>query len=317
MRKHTAKILIALAVLAGVGIALFLLRGREPIYQGKTAAAWFRTLYVSRLASKRITTLTMPTGPLLVEIPGDPDPEALKALRALGSNAVSHLVATIQYPDSFFERAYWRALAKVPSPLQWLFPRPVPKLALAIEAASTLPELGPVGRSAIPALVACLKTGNPLLDRPVREALGRMRPRFDELAPYLEDLAKQGHYATVCSLIRDLHFRGPETVGLLCQAGQAPNHGVDRTVLMLLEQQGPGAAPAVPILVTALGDPDSEVRYLSARTLGEIGTNARPALDALKRACHDANVMVRNAASKAIRKIAPDEDHPASSDGPR
>jgi len=303
-----------LAVLACVGVALGLWLGRKPTYKGKTASAWFRISYESRQANKTVTTLPMPTGPMLVEVPGDPDPEALAALRAMGTNAVSYLVATIRRSDSRFDRIYWRAVGLVPSWLQWLVPKPVPKSWLATEAAAILPELGPAARSAIPALVASLRTGNPLLNHAARDALGRIRPRFDELAPSLEDLAKQGHYATACSLIWDLHLREPETVSLLCQAGRASDSRVRRTVLMLLEQQGPNAAPALPVLIAAMEDPDSEVRYLTARTLGEIGTIACPALEALKRACDDTNVMVQNASRRAIGKIAPGEDHPASSD---
>jgi HEAT repeat protein len=230
---------------------------------------------------------------------------------------VSYLVATIRRSDSRFDRIYWRAVGLVPSWLQWLVPKPVPKSWLATEAAAILPELGPAARSAIPALVASLKTGNPLLNHAARDALGRIRPRFDELAPCLGELAKQGDCATVCALIQDLHFRGSATVPLLCEALRTTDRQARRTALMLLEQQGPNAARAVPLLVTTLHDPDSEVRYLTARTLGEIGTNARPALEALKRACHDTNVMVQNASARAIRKIAPGEHDPAPSDGQR
>ena len=303
VRKRAAKVLVASAVLASVTVACFLLPGCEPTHKGKTASAWFRDLYESKQANKTVTTMTMPSGPLLVEIPGDSDPEALEALRALGSHAVTYLVATIQHSDSSFERTYWRVLGKVPSWLQWLFPKPVPRSWLASQAAATLPELGPEARSAIPALVACSKTRDPWLKPAARDALGRMRPRFDELAPCLHNLARQREYAAVASLIWDLHLREPETVALLCQAGRAPDSRVRRTVLTLLEQQGPDAAPAVPLLATTLDDPDSEVRYLSARALGEIGTNARPALEALKRACHDTNVMVQSASARAIRRI--------------
>jgi HEAT repeat protein len=70
---------------------------------------------------------------------------------------------------------------------------------------------------------------------------------------------------------------------------------------MALESMGEAAAPALPDLVKALGDRDTQVRQWAARALGGIGPSARSAIPALARAAKfDA---VREPAEEAIRKI--------------
>jgi HEAT repeat protein len=85
-----------------------------------------------------------------------------------------------------------------------------------------------------------------------------------------------------------------------------PFPGSNRSVACLtLSRLGPRAAPAVPTLINALSDPDSETRLQAARALGWIGPAARPALGALQTACGDTEFRTRvpRYAKDAIQKI--------------
>lgn len=81
-----------------------------------------------------------------------------------------------------------------------------------------------------------------------------------------------------------------------------PNPFVRRMVCESLPHR-PGARPAVPILVRALGDVAPEVRHAAASRLGSIGLNAEAALNDLRRVIEDKEGMVRDAASEAVQQI--------------
>jgi HEAT repeat protein len=94
----------------------------------------------------------------------------------------------------------------------------------------------------------------------------------------------------------------PGDVPELYDALSDPDPFVRRMVCESLPH-GPGARPAVPILVRSLGDLAPEVRRAAAWRLGSIGLAAEAALVDLRRAIEDKEGMVRDAASEAIRRI--------------
>jgi HEAT repeat protein len=75
-----------------------------------------------------------------------------------------------------------------------------------------------------------------------------------------------------------------------------------------LRRLGPKAAPAVPALVKALGDPDQGVRANAAICLGFIGHQAKAAVPALSRLLMDQNEVdtVRSWAALSLGRIGPD-----------
>ena len=73
-----------------------------------------------------------------------------------------------------------------------------------------------------------------------------------------------------------------------------------------LAHMGPKAAPAVPALIEALGDPAASVRYPVTVALREIGPAAKAAVPALKKVMKDdINDEVADGAKRAIRAIDP------------
>ena len=64
------------------------------------------------------------------------------------------------------------------------------------------------------------------------------------------------------------------------------------------------AKPAVEKLIDALEDPAYQVRLMAAEALGEIGPDAKAALDALKKAQNDKRGEVVDSARLAIKSIS-------------
>jgi HEAT repeat protein len=60
---------------------------------------------------------------------------------------------------------------------------------------------------------------------------------------------------------------------------------------------------AVPRLIECLKDGQPQVRWMSAQILGNIGPDARAAIDALTAALDDGNQMVRDNARAALKQI--------------
>jgi hypothetical protein len=63
---------------------------------------------------------------------------------------------------------------------------------------------------------------------------------------------------------------------------------------------------AIPFLVELLGDPYDMIRLRAARSLGQLGPDARPATPHLVRALGDSSEYVKTAARDALSKIDPE-----------
>jgi HEAT repeat protein len=70
-----------------------------------------------------------------------------------------------------------------------------------------------------------------------------------------------------------------------------------------LRDLGPGAAPAIPQLIAALGDPLAQVAMDAGDALGRIG---KPAVPPLIRALKSSDPSVRAWAAYAVRKVGPE-----------
>lgn len=108
--------------------------------------------------------------------------------------------------------------------------------------------------------------------------------------------------------IKALNGIGPEAkeaVPALVQALKDENSDIRarRSAVYALGKIGPGAKEAVPALVQALEDKDSIIREAAAHVLGKIGPEAKEAVPTLIQALNDKEWHVRGAVADALKEI--------------
>lgn len=314
MRRKSTLIVIALFGVVALGFLLSAVIRREPTYQGRTVSAWFKEFCISRW---RLTTRTdisfEPAGPVLINYDTGErvDDPALFALRAMGSESVPYLIRTLKRKETVLGKTYRIFYLKLsPGFRQFLPSAGIPRDKYRQYAAEALAGVGTNALPAVPALIQCL--GEPDPDPSLMySALAALRPlscKPQDLDPVLRRLSNRGQHWRVVMIVERLQLRGSVAVTALGKTLQDTNSAFrdsffQRKAATYLERLGPAAAPAVAELAAALKNPDSEVRYLAARALGEIGTNAIPAIPALQAAAQVGD-DVRYAPERALKKIA-------------
>ena len=68
--------------------------------------------------------------------------------------------------------------------------------------------------------------------------------------------------------------------------------------------------PAVPGLIRALSDPDSNVRFYAAQGLGRMGPDAAATIPALEKMLQDEDQSLRRAAEVALTRICGESSNP-------
>ena len=164
-----------------------------------------------------------------------------------------------------------KAAPAVPA-LQDLFDRRQPP-PVRDAAAYALGEIGAAAAPAVPALIAGLSDPERVARTAALQALGRI-----------------GDVAAV------------DPIAALLESDETP---VRVLAAEALGRFGPGAAPAVPALVRALGDLSPAVRRWSAEALGRVGAKARTtsALKALTKLLDDRERPVADAARAALDRV--------------
>jgi HEAT repeat protein len=110
--------------------------------------------------------------------------------------------------------------------------------------------------------------------------------------------------AKAASALSKMGARGATAVGDVA-AGDS-DEPVRLLALSVLEQLGPDAAGAVPVLTDLLSDPALDVRVTASVVLGKIGPKAEPAVSRLIAAAKDANFGVRMSAVTSLGQIHAD-----------
>lgn len=114
---------------------------------------------------------------------------------------------------------------------------------------------------------------------------------------------------------RQLHDLGPAAIAALVQVLRDPDVQMRRNAALALINLGGGysaeAKPpldtraALPGLIDATRDADTDVRGWSAHAIAEIGAAAQPAIPALLELLHDPEVGPRNTSCMALGRIGP------------
>jgi len=133
------RLLAVIAFVAFVGILVFSLNSRVPIFGGKTVKTWLLRL-----------SATDPNG----------RQEAEAAFRALGTNAIPELVRLLRADDARWRKLIWAHSSRIPRRMRWpVMQRISPLNAYLIRpaAARALALLGPSAVAAEPDLVRALQ----------------------------------------------------------------------------------------------------------------------------------------------------------------
>lgn len=262
--KRRIAILVVGAVLAAAAFCMILSRDRgEPVYQGKTASSW--------LAQFRKGNIVQPGRRITFKV------EAEDAFRSMGPAAVPYLAKAIESRESAGHKFHAAMLRWMPRSLKRRFPfYPDQSGDVRTTALIMLGELGPAARAAIPALLRCLKQGDPNL-----------------------------RHTALVSLAR-VGAGDPRCRAALLHGLQDPHDDIRVSAAMFLENNPPLDPQDVPKLVACLEDRDARVRGPAARMLGTIGPPAQAALGALlRRAENDEDTLIRAHAAYSAWLIDP------------
>ena len=167
----------------------------------------------------------------------------------------------------------------------------------AIDAAYRLAALNGAG---ITALQESLRSGDPFTAR--RAGYGLSAAGKAATAGLIDALSHETESARRYAAFALGELRDAEAAGALAAKIQDESENVRRTVVESLGIVG-DAGVAVPALIEALGDEDSQVRFTTAAALTRLGAAAEEAVPALVNALKDEDRYVRANSVDALRQI--------------
>jgi HEAT repeat protein len=214
------------------------------------------------------------------------------------------------------------------------------------DACAMLEAVGPVAKTAVPALSGALNDANETVRMHAASALGEIGIPASLVIPALAKALRDPAWTVRHRALAQFAFSIPPTDAVVPQLKQlvedenrsiatlaqaALNNpyrqGRDRTAVYVnmlqmgsvsdytlrqLAQFGPEAAGAVPALIPVLRHDRPIYRYLAAEVLGAVGPGAKDAVPALIAALQDQDTVVRDSAAEALEAIGTPEAHQAA-----
>ena len=204
LKKRLPVFLAVIAFVAFVGILIFRLNSRVPIYGGKTVKTWLLQPSVTDTNGRQ---------------------EAEVAFRALGTNAIPELVRLLHVDDARWRKLIWSHSSRIPGRLRWLviqrispphsyLIRPAAARALALLGAGTAPAepnlvralqdkvngtyweagtaLGRIGRQSVPDLAVALRDPDTLVRCAAAHGLGEAGAYAALAVPALLQMQSRG-----------------------------------------------------------------------------------------------------------------------------
>ena len=308
----------------GLGIALFAWGihswvSRAPTYQGKSASAWFSEY--ARTMNPREETAS------------------LNALRALGPATVPILLNAVRARDTGLRRFELFAWTQLPANLQSRVSQPITAAQRRARAFVVLAEIDPDSDDALRALLQGLK--DPSQAARLQCARGLMRipqaSREADLAltaachdsdPLVRDQAattlrcvgskpEENRRVIVVRSQTNLSYPLPfyftgitsgelswKSVPQLAKDLKRPNREYRYVATLALRERGLAAREALPVLIESLSDPYYLVRMGVVKTVGQLGSEAKPAVPALTRLLDEtSDEPLRRALVRALQNI--------------
>jgi hypothetical protein len=255
--------LLLLAVIAAISLMSSLRQPREPEYDGVPLSDYLRSLTYSQVRLER---------------------SARDAIRAMGSNAVPHLIKILDTRESRFKTRF-NELAGRYSFTRFRFK---PLDACQVQAAMACQELGPTAAPAIPSLARLVD--DPQLGSWAVAALAEISP---QTFPLLTNAMNSRWPATRFAAVGHLRLARPRERAipplLVALGSQESNmRGIAAESLGALGLHSPEVVAA---LTARLDDPDSNVRVIAARSLGWCGGAAAGSVPKLLELYHSQEGM--------------------------
>ena len=227
---------------------------REPEYEGQPLSDYLRSLTYSQVRLER---------------------SARDAIRAIGSNAVPHLIKILDARESRFKN-WFNELANQYSFIRFRF---TPVASRQIQAAMACQELGPVAAPAIPSLAKLID--DPQVGGAAIAALAEISP---QTFPLLTNAIFCRYPANRLAAVGHLRLARPRerAVPPLLMALTMPDNSHMRSLAAeSLGALGLPSSEVVAALTASLDDPDHYVRVIAARSLGWCGSAASDSVDKL------------------------------------
>jgi len=177
-----------------------------------------------------------------------------------------------------------------------------------LRAARSLGELGAKAEPAIEALKKALEDEDEDVRVVAKRAIERIQlqgnPELNQLIANLKDPDALIRLRAAKAL-GDLGGAAAPALAALKQAMEDEDEDVRRVAQNAIDKISSSGSPKVRQLIEQLHDKDALVRLGAAKQLGDLGAEARPALDALKTVQQeDADEVVRMVAKNALAKLA-------------
>ena len=300
MRKRAC--LITLGAIAVVSITIWLAwPAPEPSHNGHTLSFWIEACIDGRTGLIR----------------HKPDPNAIEAISRIGTNALPSLFARLHYKPNHVRRAISSVLDHTPSRLRELLPGRLLHWAATDDdenrmngAAFAFSVLGPRARPAIPMLLTMMKDPKSKDTPFAMNALANIGP---DALPYLiealqdTNAANRRRAAFFIGYSPNLRTNASRAVPALtaCLRDQDPDlQDYALETLRKVSLQPDLVIPAIVDVAQTTTNAMLRPRLLAA--LGEFGPKARAATDCVLAALSDPDGQVRNAATNALLRIAPE-----------
>jgi HEAT repeat protein len=289
-RRKRIVIVLIICALVGIGVVAFWPGEREPEYNGKKLSEWCLFYWWT------------PDGPSKRE-------QAHMAINHIGTNALPFLLEWLRYDhptpkERTVDIIDWLRVRLTKNTVR-ISLRP---LVRAQVAGLGFEALGTNASPAIPALAKLIRdrTSSATTTRAAAAALACTGPQgIQKLEELLRDPTQPNRVHILMSLISGGESE-PATAQVLMQFVEDPDDEVAFHSAANLGGFRPVPAGAVAILKKGLADSRAPVRLGSADSLANIGIEASAAVPDLVQTLQDSDPMVRNLATNALLKIAPE-----------
>jgi len=314
--KRAWRLGIIAAVFLLLAVVWFGVKGTEPTYQGRTLSWWIQVLETKPgrneyfKAKEALVQMALVAAPRLARRLDYQEPKLLTTIREHIPERLRNLLIS-RLPASFIRSRAVAILREMGSNAHTAIPvltRLVksPDAEARLWAIQILGSIGPSAEVAVPALVTMLKSGTIEEREAAARSLGAIGSPAAKAVPELLSAmeAKRVPVGTAVRALVALGYTPVEAVPrLIAHVRASTNSPVPPDSVRCLGLIGAPAAPAVPVLIDALQDPESRTRSPVAFALGQIGPNASNAVPALIRTLDDEWWYVRENAAIALGKI--------------